>query len=174
MKLAENLKLLVPLSEQSEFDKDIWDGRKLGADIRPSGKITINFLAISQPWLRQAAKQYIKYSFANLSWDTCRKRKDALKYFSSFLAKSYSGCLASDINHLLIVEFLAYLVTKKLAGKTRLNTLVDLNTFFTLCSRNGWLDVSDKVLIYKEDYPRLKKPLPPYSTRSSRTDKSAY
>ena len=57
---------------------------------------------------------------------------------------------------------MAYLVTKNLAEKTRLNTLVDLNTFFTLCSRNSWLDVSDKVLIYKEDYPRLKKPLPRY------------
>lgn len=37
-----------------------------------------------------------------------------------------------------------------------------LNDFFTLCSRNGWADIRDKVLFYKEDYPRLKKPLPRY------------
>lgn len=102
MKPAKILNLAAQASEQSEFDKDIWDGRKLGADIRPSDGITLNFRAISQPWLRQAAKQYIKYSFANLSWDTCRKRKNALKYFSSFLAKSYPGCLVSDINRPLI------------------------------------------------------------------------
>lgn len=161
MRPAKNLKIPLQPSEQSEFDQDIWDGRKLGADIRPSDRITLN-TAISQPWLRQAAKQYTKYSFATLSWDTCRKRTNALKYFSSFLAKFYPGCLASDINRLLIIEFLAYLVTKNLAEKTRLNTLVALNTFFRLCSRNSWLDMSDKVLIYKQDYPRLKKPLPRY------------
>jgi integrase len=62
----------------------------------------------------------------------------------------------------VIIKFLTYLVTKKLAEKTRLNAIVYLNTFFTLCSQNGWLDVSDKALIYKEDYPRLKKPAPRY------------
>jgi integrase/recombinase XerD len=162
MKPAKNLRLSVPPSEQSEFDKDIWDGRNLGADIRPSDEITINFNPISQPWLRQAAKQYIKYTFATLSWSVCRCKKNALRHFSSFLAEYYPEYLASDINRLVIIEFLGYLVSKQLGGKTRLNYLVDLNTFFTLCSQNGWADVSDKVLIYKEDYPRLNKPLPRY------------
>lgn len=162
MKPARSIKLSVQPSEQSEFDKDIWDGRKLGADIRPSDKITIAFRAISQPWLRQAAKQYIKYTFATLSWSTCRERKRALGYFSLFLVEHYPGCIASNINRPVIIKFLTYLVTKKLAEKTRMNTLVNLNTFFTLCSQNGWLDISDKALIYKEDYPRLKKPAPRY------------
>jgi len=162
MKPAKNLKLSVPPSEQSEFDKDIWDGRKLGADIRPSDRITINFRTIPQPWLRHAAKQYIKYTFATLAWATCYDKKKALMRFSLFLSELYPRCQTSDINRLVIIKFLTYLVTKKLAEKTRLNTLVDLNTFFTLCSQNGWLDVSDKALIYKEDYPRLKKPAPRY------------
>lgn len=162
MKPAKNLKLSVPPSKQSEFDKDIWDGRKLGADIRPSDKITINFMPISQPWLRQATKQYIKYTFATLCWGECRNRKNALSYFSSFLAEYYPGCLASDINRLLIIRFLSYLVIKKLAETTRSATLSNLNTFFMLCSQNGWANVSDKVLIYKEDYPQVTKPLPRY------------
>lgn len=162
MKLAKILQLSVQPSKQSEFDKDIWDGRKLGADIRPSDTNTIDFSSISQPWLRQATKQYIKYTFATLSWSACSNKKNALKHFSSFLAEHYSEYLASDINRLVIIEFLGYLVSKKLRGKTRLNYLVDLNTFFTLCSQNGWADVSDKVLVYKEDYPQLNKPLPRY------------
>lgn len=162
MKPAKNLKLLVPPSEQSEFDKDIWDGRKLGADVRVSDGGIINFNPISQPWLRQAAKRYIKYAFATLSWSACRNKKNALGHFSSFLAKYYPKYLASDINRLVIIEFLGYLVSKELGGRTRLNILVDINTFFTLCSQNGWADVSDKVLVYKEDYPRLNKPLPKY------------
>lgn len=162
MKLAKILQMSAQPREQSEFDKDIWDGHKLGADIRPSDCPTINFNAISQPWLRQAAKQYIKYIFATLSWSTCKKKKDALKYFSLFLAEFYPSCLDSDINRLIVIKFLSYLVTKKLAEKTRLNTLSDLNIFFTLCSQNGWANVKDKVLIYKEDYPRLNKPQPRY------------
>lgn len=162
MKPAKVFQLSIQTIEQSEFDKNIWDGRKLGADVRPSDANTINFTAIHQPWLRKAAKQYVKYTFATLSWGTCKKKKDTLVYFSSFLAEYYPGCLASDINRSTIIKFLSYLATKKLAEKTRLNTLVDLNTFFTLCSQNGWANVSDKVLVYKEDYPRLNKPQPRY------------
>lgn len=162
MKPAKILQLSVQPSEQSEFDKDIWDGRKLGADVRASDGVTIDFRTISQPWLRQAAKQYIKYTFATLSWSACRNKKNTLKHFSSFLAESYRGCLDSNIDRLVITKFLTYLVTKKLAEKTRLDILVDLNTFFTLCSQNNWADVGDKGLIYKEDYPRPKKPLPRY------------
>lgn len=43
-----------------------------------------------------------------------------------------------------------------------MNTLVYLGEFFALCSRNGWADVDDKTLIYKEDYPRPKKTMPRY------------
>jgi hypothetical protein len=75
MKPIRSIKLSVQPSEQSEFDKDIWDGRKLGADIRVSDNITINFGTISQPWLHHATKQYIKYTFATLAWSTCMDKK---------------------------------------------------------------------------------------------------
>ncbi len=162
MKSTKVLRLSIQLDEQSEFDKDVWDGRRLGADIRPSDGLTINFVSISPLWLRQATKQYIQYTFATLAWATCKKRRDTLNYFSLFLMEYHPGCLASDIERLLIIDFLGCLVTRKLAEKTRLNIIVDLNTFFTLCSRNSWADVGDKALIYREDYPRLKKPLPRY------------
>jgi len=162
MQPAKLLKLSVQPEEQSEFDKDVWDGRKLGADIRPSDSLTINFSTISPLWLRQAAKQYLRYSFATLAWATCVSRKKALRHFSLFLTEYCPRCLASDIDRLLIVEFLGYLVSKKLSEKTRLNFISDLNNFFTLSSRNGWADFSDKNFIYKEDFPQLKKPIPRY------------
>lgn len=124
MKLVKILQLSVQPSEQSEFDKDIWDGRKLAADVRVSSGFTIDFRGISQPWLRQATKQYIKYTFATLSWSACRNKKNALKHFSSFLAEYYPEYLASNVNRLVIIEFLGYLVSKELRGKTRLNYLV--------------------------------------------------
>lgn len=132
------------------------------ADIRPSDRHTIDFSTISPLWLRQAAKHYIRYSFATLAWSTCVAKKKALGYFSSFLAEYRPRCLASDINRLLIVEFLSYLVSKKLTEKVRLECIVYLGIFFTLCSRYDWADIGDKTLIYKEDHPRLKKSMPRY------------
>ena len=41
MKPAKILQLSAQPTKHSEFDKDIWDRRKLGADIRPSDKNTI-------------------------------------------------------------------------------------------------------------------------------------
>lgn len=109
MKPTKVPKLSVQQDERSEFDKDIWDGRKLGADIRPSDRHTINFRTILPLWLRQAAKQYIRYTFATLAWATCKKKTGALKYFSSFLTEYR---LASDIERLVIIDFLNYLATK--------------------------------------------------------------
>lgn len=148
--------------EISEFDKDIWDGRKLGADIRASDGYTLNFLPISQLWLREAGKRFIKYTFGTQAWSVCHLRLKAIKRFSSFLAEFYPECVPSDIDRSLTIDFPGYLLTKKLGADTRRNTISGVSIFLTLCSRNNWADVPDNNLFYKEDYPKRLKIVPRY------------
>ncbi len=55
------------INPETEYKKDVWDCRNLG--ISPGvGKYNyrLTFLGISQPWLMEAAKQYIKFTLSTL------------------------------------------------------------------------------------------------------------
>lgn len=128
--------------EPSEFDKDIWDGRVIGADIRAGNPYTINFSSIYQPWLKAAAKGFIRYTFAISSWKSCQNRLLEIKRFSCFLAENYSNCAASDIDRAKVIEYLSYISTKGLQNQTKVGSLTQLKIFFELCARNNWADIS--------------------------------
>jgi len=165
MKPAKIVKLS-PTTEltifHSEFENNVWDGRKLGADIKPSDNYTINFKSIAILWLRQAAKQFIRYTFATQTWSTCQDRVSAVKRFSRFLEKRYPQCQPKDINRKLVVEFLSYLVSKKYADNTRITTIAYLQNFFYLSAQHQWAEITGEILFFKGDAPKLKKPAPRY------------
>lgn len=141
------------------FYKDIWDGRELGADVRPSDIYTLNFSTIKQLWLKEFAKRVISYSYNTLSWATCINRVKDLKYFSRFLSERIPGCLAHDISQETVIEFLSYLLEKRI--KARRGILSSLKNCFDLARRFDWNDMP-QVVIYEDDFPAKEKYLPRY------------
>lgn len=146
-----------------EYEKDIWDIRNLGIEL-PAAKYEykVNFTTIFPVWLRQAAKLYIRYSLATLTYGGSLKRLEGIKRFSSFLSKSCLELKSSQINRLVIVNFLSYLISSKLSVKSRSDTLSSLKLFLELCCRNQWTDVPTENLIYKEDFPGQLRTQPRY------------
>lgn len=146
--------------KSSYFYEDIWDGRELGVDVRPSDKYTVNFSTINQPWLKEFAKRVIWYSYSTLSWGTCIKRVRDLRRFSRFLSQRLPRCSAQDINReIVVIDFLGYLLEKKI--KTRRDILSSLKNCFDLASRFGWHDMP-QIVIYEDDFPPKEKYLPRY------------
>lgn len=162
MESAKNLELAVQENEQSEFDKDLWDGRNIGADIGAEGHYTLTFSRIYQSWLKLAAKKFIKYTFATKSWQTCRQRLTELNRFSFFLAELYPSCKAEEINRSIIIDYLGYVATKGWSSSTRRDNIYTLDIFLRLCSKNGWANVADKRMFEPEDAPRRQKSEPRY------------
>jgi integrase/ribosomal protein L37AE/L43A len=150
------------VNPQDEYEKDVWDCRNLGIDVgvcRYTYKL--NFSDIAQPWLLAALKQYIKYILATLSWTSGSEKLLAVKRFSRFLSTSYPSMTPSEIDRLVIVDFLGYLAGTDLSVQTRCITLGAVRGFLEFCYQNKHLDVR-RYLIRHEDFPKRPKSLPRY------------
>jgi len=149
--------------EQSEYDKDVWDLRKLGIAINLSrADYKLNFTRITQTWLRQAAKKLAKYTLSTKSASNTTAKLLALKDFSAFLNKSAPSIQPVDINRPIIVEYLSYLSSRKLAVQTRRNHICYLSIFLDLCNQEGWADIKRSGLIHRGDIPKQEKYQPRY------------
>lgn len=144
--------------DRDEYEKDVWDVRKLGYSGNPSkSSYSINFASISPDWLLQSSKTYIKYSLPLFSLAECQHRVGALRHFAKFLQRQHSKIQPSEVDRPLILDFIAYLVKAGLKEDGRLVTLVRLRGFLELCARERWAAVPDKRLIYGDDLPRPPK-----------------
>jgi len=149
--------------DRDEYDKLVWDVRKLGFTGNPAkSSYTINFSEITQPWLLDAARYYIKYSLVQFSVGECQGRVSMVRSFSKFLQVSYPTLQPQEMERSVILGYMAHLVEAQLKEVTRLGQLVRLRGFLELCAREGWADVPDKRLIYSDELPRLPKSQPRY------------
>jgi integrase/recombinase XerD len=143
---------------ESEYQKDVWDLRCLGVEAPPaSSKYKLKFEHLLQPWLRQAAKLFIRHVLIVNSSSEAFNKLMSLKRFSRFIFENYSNINPQDINRTIILKWLEYL--SRQSYNVRIKGIVHINQFFELCQRSQWLDLIDKPLIYKEDYPG-KQPRP--------------
>lgn len=147
---------------RSEYDKDVWDVRKLGISVGVGGKYCLSFTRINPDWLRQASKRFIKYELSIHSFGQCENHIKALNTFSSYLSRDKPIANPADINRKLIIDFLGYLASLGQSTQTRVHRIVCLKRFLKLCAREGWLDFAGKILIYREDIPKREKHQPRY------------
>lgn len=146
------------LQPQPDYDEDVWDVRHWGIAAQPAaGDCHLSFTTIPQLWLRQATKQFIGYTLATLSFGSAKARLSALKKFAGFLAHSHPLLQPAAIKRPLIIEYLSYLSGCALSASFRSALISSLNSFLALSARHAWLAIPPEPLIFREDYPRLKK-----------------
>ena len=151
-------KLLIAGNSETEkllsnplLNKDTWYTiEDLRLKMNPHNKIlTINFGAIKQDWLKLLSKLYIlirsqrNYSVTYLNQDVFH-----LTRFSRFLGSKLIFNPV-HIDNCLFEEFDYYLrsiksnITKKSLSESSISlNFKTLNNFFTLCRREGWIDVN--------------------------------
>ena len=150
------------VNPQTEYTKDIWDCRALGID-GGVGKSShkLNFTQLSQPWLKQTAKQYLKFCLSSIAFASTQEKLYSLRCLSRFLAKDYPDIQPVEVKRAVITEFTIHLAGLKLAPPTRYKILSDTKLFLDACYQNEWLNVS-RYLVRQEDFPKLPKHLPRY------------
>jgi integrase len=143
------------------YEKDIWDLKKLNVPSNASMPIwALKFKNISQPWLRQSAKKFMKHSLSTRYANTCRHILSAIDRFSAF-AGQYDGSLqAAGLTRSLMVDYVGYLSATGLSAQTRANFLVNLRTFIETCSQLAIAGFPIERIIYDEDLPKIPKSLP--------------
>lgn len=144
-----------------EFDKDVWDVRNLGVSVsRSRSDYLLTFTPITQKWLLDAAKQFMRYSLSHCSPSTCLNKLSQLKNFSSFLDELYPEITPDRINRRVILNFLAHLKNMEYGPNTIIRHLGCLQEFMEKSFREGWANVPNERLVYREDYPPKSKPAP--------------
>lgn len=145
-----------------EYAKDVWDIRRLG--IKPSvttQSYTLNFKPITQSWLYEAVKTYIKYVLSTLSVSSAINKVGIFKKFSQYLREYHPALQPSHLSREVTTDFLLHLVARGLGPTTRAHYIGTLRDFLDLCHQNEWLPVG-RYLIRDEDYPRRPKAVPRY------------
>ena len=113
--LKKLYQFLEPADNRKEQEKDIWDIKKLGIDLRvnPIRNVkTINFLPIIQPQIREEVKTVIFMELKNIALETVMSEMTAIKRLSRFLAEQYPDIQSlAEIDREVIESYLTYLNT---------------------------------------------------------------
>jgi integrase/recombinase XerD len=161
--LLRNLYQVIVLGydDREETDKDIWDMRKLGVSVHLTGThFYLNFTAIEQSWLRQLAKDYLKYNLAIRSTGDCMRKLGAIRDFSRFLSEYAPGARMTDIDRSLMGAYLHALQVQKKTVHRRNQLLIQLRMFFEVCAhRLQAPNLTKDRLIFEEDIAKEPKGL---------------
>jgi site-specific recombinase XerD len=147
--------------DRPALERDIWDLRKLGLDVNlTSTKHLLNFTLISQLWLRQLAKAFMKYSIALRSPGDCLIKLQALRCFSQFLEQQYPTAYISDIDRSMIVQYVSFLKARNLSDHWRKSMLSSLRVIFETCAHQLRMEgITREPVIFDSDFPKAVKRL---------------
>lgn len=135
---------------ETEFDRDVWQMRRLGFD----GNQRLNFAAISQSWLRELVKRWLRWRLGTgLGLEAARRGLRALTRFAAFCDRAGIPDLAA-IDRGVLERYLADLHAE-MAGRQRHGDHIgQLNSFLHAVRQHHWDDTLPAgALIFSEDYP---------------------
>lgn len=146
-----------------EFEKDIWNLKKIGTSHSAiTTHYRLSFIRITQPWLKQAAKQWMKYCCAKFVSNTCTHKLFSLKRFSTFLQEYVPNITPDKIDRILILNYYSYMTLSGVTEALRQQSIWHLNEFLTMAARERWANLPTIPLIYKEDAPKRPDYKPRY------------
>ena len=124
----------VYIDNMPEYQKDIWDVRKLGVpvNISPANpKYTINFQNISQKWLREKTKKYLFHRIQYKAMTTVLNDIKAINVLSEFLLEYYPNINdLSTFDRKAVEEFIAYMRMKQKSSLAINKTISHVKMFF--------------------------------------------
>lgn len=147
--------------DQPTLEKDVWDLRKLGLKVNLTATHNcLNFTLISQPWLRDLAKVFMKYSIEQNSAGDCTTKLQAIRGFSYFLASEYQTTSISDIDRSMMLKYISFLKASHVSDHWRKLVLSSLKTFFETCAYRLMIaGITKEPIIFSDDYPKKRKQL---------------
>lgn len=149
---------------RDEFDKDIWDIRKIPG-VRVLEHIShynLNFTKVPKAFL-DLVKRYIKYRISITSTGRCSFDIRAIQLFLNYIHEKYPMWV--DLSLLSRKDIEEYLIWyRKATEKTKRaaeNYLIPLNVFLSTIERNQYPEAPKTptaLLMFREDFPRKLKP----------------
>lgn len=147
--------------DRDEYNKLIWDVRNLGCKVNASkSSYTISFKKITQAWLLDASKQYIRYSLTLFSLGECQSRIGVLNHFSTFLRKNHPSLKPESIDRAMALDFLTYISVLGFSAVYKHRQITSLRDFLEISGREKWAPIPERRFFYQEDFPKIGKRKP--------------
>ena len=143
-----------------EYSRDAWRLRNLGVS---EGPATVSFTRISQPWLKQLAKRWIRWRLSSgTGAGSVTKGAIAITRFSAFLAAPpVNVTRLAQVDRELLERYLASLHTELAGRKVHAERIGQLNSFLHAVRRLGWDDsLPASAMFHSDDYPKRGQLLP--------------
>ena len=147
-----------------EYPRDVWRLHKLPGIAAPSGRpcprARLRFDRITQPWLRDLGKRWLRLRLAaGLSIAAAKSGLDALTCFSQFLAQAGVERLA-DVDRPLLERHLAWVASQPGGSGVRKTRIGGLNLFFQAIRQHRWDDtLPGTAAFYPGDTPPVPAPV---------------
>ncbi|KAA6466185.1 MULTISPECIES: tyrosine-type recombinase/integrase [Bacillus cereus group] len=164
-----NLKQLMEFYEDfyfdgEEWDKDVWNRRKLSLPqdkVNPTSReYTINFKCFNNNYFKELVKRYCRLMLNTCGFSHVRDIASKLKEFFNCIDKNIRR--VNQLTRKEVEKYLNEINSKGLKPSTISGRISILEVFFNTIKNFDWKDVPSKVLIFKEDYPRVPKAQPRY------------
>jgi integrase len=143
-----------------EYPREVWRLRNWGV---AEGPATVRFDQISQPWLRELAKRWIRLRLSSgLGAGSATKAALALSSFSQFLASPAVGVdRLAHVDRALLERYLADLHARLAGRKIHGERVSQLHLFLQAIRRHGWDgSLPANAMLHSEDFPKRGQLLP--------------
>ena len=151
---------------RNEYDKDIWDVRKLNINVNISesrARYTINFTNILQGKIRDVCKKFIFNRLKHKSMATVLEDMKCLKLFSKFINEKHPEITSlTELDRAIMEEYFAYVRTSEINTRGVSKRIGGLKLFFETLQLMGEEEAPLKTLIISKDYHTKDKALPKY------------
>ena len=145
------------------LDKDVWVASDIG--LKPDSTHSMYYLPftkIATPWLKTAAKRFVRLQATTRSFSTCRGYLRGFAHLDDYLQTLNEFVPPSKFNRAFIIGFIQYLAKRGLSPMTRGITLLNLRTFHQITLQEEWLDFPEKPIIFNGDLPKDSTITPKY------------
>jgi integrase len=142
---------------EAEFDRDIWQMRRLGF----TGNQRLTFTPITQPWLRNLVKRWLRWRLGTgLGLPAASRGLLALTRFAVFCERIDVTTLA-DIDRALVERYLADLHAELAGSQRHGDHIGQLNMFLNAVRQHHWDDaLPATALVFTDDFPRRTERAP--------------
>lgn len=141
--------------ERDEWDKDIVFLHKIGINTQIRAEQKLDFTLISQPWLKEITRKYLKYELENgiLQPSSCHIAIETIRNFSRFLVNHYPFIQPSQLTQPIFEDYLNYLKETLQSPENRRRKIRQMDNLFTKNSLYKWIEIPGK-LVYPDAYSR--------------------
>lgn len=143
-----------------EYPRDAWRLRNLGIS---EGPATVRFTQISQPWLKELAKRWVRWRLSSgIGAGSAAKGTLAIARFSAFLATPAVNVTGlAQVDRALLERYLAELHFELAGRNVHAERIGQVSGFLHAIRRHGWDDsLPASAMFYYEDYPKRGQLLP--------------